>query len=124
MAYAGGFSAGTFLGMSIENKLQVGSLVVRIITAEKGDKLVANLKKAGFLLTKIDAEGGLGPVEIVFTVLKRKRWQEAQKIIETFDPHAFYSVQDVKFATDKNGKLPIDDPSRVFNRLLHHRKGV
>lgn len=124
IAYAGGFSAGTFIGISIENKLKVGSLVVRIITAKKEDTLVKNLKKAGFLLTRIDAEGGWGPVEIVFTVLKRKRWKEAQKIIESFDPHAFYSVQDVKFASDEHEKLSINGPSRVFNRLLHLRKGV
>ncbi|HKK46436.1 MAG TPA: DUF2179 domain-containing protein [Balneolaceae bacterium] len=124
IAYAAGFSAGTFLGISIENKLKVGSLIIRIITAREGDSLVEKLKKAGFILTRVDAEGGLGPVEIVFTVLKRKRWMEAKKIIESFDPHAFYSVQDVKFASDDNGRLPINGPSSAFNRLLRIRKGV
>jgi len=124
VAYAAGFAAGTFLGISIEDKLKVGSLIVRIITAKEGDKLIKKLKEAGFMLTRVDAEGGMGPVEIVFTVLKRKRWQEVKRIIESFDPQAFYSVQDVKFASNENGILPVNGVSHNFDRLLHIRKGV
>lgn len=122
VAFAGGFSAGTYLGMVIENKLKVGTLIVRIITAEKVDDLVDKLKDSGFMLTRIGAEGSIGPVDIVFTIVKRKRWKEVKKIIESFDPNAFYSVEDVKFASDTNGEFP--GSSRAFDRLLRVRKGI
>lgn len=125
IAFAGGFAVGTYVGMYIENKLKVGTLIVRIITAQKGDDLVGRLQDAGFMLTRVDAEGGVGPVEIVFTVCKRKRWHEVKDIIETFDAEVFYSVEEVKFASGKEGGMyPIQSASKVFDRLLRIRKGL
>ncbi|MGD8428266.1 MAG: DUF5698 domain-containing protein [Balneolaceae bacterium] len=124
IAYAAGFSAGTFLGISIEDKLKVGTLLVRIITAEKVDALVEKLKESGFMLTRVGAKGGVGPVEIIFTIAKRKRWKEVKNIIESFDSHAFYSVEDIKFASDEYGKLPGNEVTNAFDRLLRIRKGV
>lgn len=124
VAYAGGFSVGTFLGMAIENKLQVGTLIVRIITAEDPQPLVDRLKEAGFMLTRVEASGGLGPVQIIFSVVRRKRWKEVKNIIESFDPKAFYSVEDVKYASaDDNGRL-VDGSRSSLDRLLRVRKGI
>lgn len=125
VAFAGGFAAGTYLGMVIENQLKVGTLIVRIITAEKVDKLIDQLKDSGFMLTRIEAVGGSGPVHIVFTIVKRKRWNEVKKIIESFDANAFYSIEDVKFASSSdNNKLPLNYTSHAFDRLLRVRKGI
>jgi uncharacterized protein YebE (UPF0316 family) len=124
IAYAGGFSAGTFLGMWIEDKLKVGTLIIRIITAEDVDELVENLKDSGFMLTRVGAEGGIGPVEIVFTIVKRKRWEEMKEIIHTFDPDAFYSVEEIRYASAKDGKISPVSNGRVFDRLLRVRKGI
>lgn len=125
VAFAGGFAAGTYLGMFIENQLKVGTLIVRIITAEKVDKLIDQLKDSGFMLTRIEAEGGSGPVHIVFTIVKRKRWDEVKKIIESFDANAFYSIEDVKFASSAdNSKLPLNYTAHAFDRLLRVRKGI
>lgn len=125
VAYAAGFSAGTYLGMWIENKLKVGTLIVRIITAEDIDTLISKLNKAGFDFTHMEAEGSLGPVEIIFTIVKRKHWPKVKGIIESFDADAFYSVEDVKFASDtENGELPKSNSERIYDRLLRVRKGV
>lgn len=125
VAFAGGFAAGTYLGMVIENQLKVGTLIVRIITAEKVDKLINQLKDSGFMLTRIEAVGGSGPVHIVFTIVKRKRWNEVKKIIESFDANAFYSIEDVKFASSaENSNLPLNYTSHAFDRLLRVRKGI
>ena len=125
VAYVAGFSAGTYLGMWIENKLKVGTLIVRIITAGNIDELVKKLKDSGFMLTKVGAEGSLGPVEIVFTIVKRKRWNEVKGIIESFDSDAFYSVEEVKFASRKTDRLlPKSNSDRIFDRMLRTRKGV
>lgn len=125
IAYAAGFSAGTYLGMWLENKLKVGTLIVRIIGAENMEKLISSLKEAGFMLTHVNAEGSQGPVDIVFTIVKRRQWDEVKNIINDFDSDAFYSVEDVKFASGSgNGMYPRNGAERVFDRLLRVRKGV
>jgi len=125
VAYAAGFSAGTYLGMWIENRLKVETLIVRIITAANIDELVKKLKNSGFMLTRVGAEGSLGPVEIVFTIVKRKRWNDVKGIIESFDSDAFYSVEEVKFVSGKaDGLLPKSNSDRILDRMLRTRKGV
>lgn len=125
IAYAAGFSAGTYLGMWLENKLKVGTLIVRIIGAENMEKLILSLKEAGFMLTHVNAEGSQGPVDIVFTIVKRRQGDELKNIINNFDSDAFYSVEEIKFASGSgNGMHPRNGAERVFDRLLRVRKGV
>lgn len=124
VAYAGGFSAGTYVGMYIESKVKVGTIIVRIITQNKREELVESLKEAGFTITSIDAKGGFGPVNVIFTVLKRRRWNEVVSIIETNDPTAFYSSEDVKFANSSLNLNDLNVRRGATNRLLGLRKGI
>lgn len=124
VAYAAGFSAGTFVGMIIEDKLKVGTIIVRIITQKEEKVLAEALKKAGFTITIVDGHGGFAPVKIIFTVLKRRRWNEVVSLIQKHDPDAFYSSEDVKFASSiypANNSVKKRSP---FNRLLGLRKGI
>lgn len=125
LAYAGGFAAGTYLGIILENKLKVGTIIVRVITNEDATGLAETLRRAGFRITSMQAEGRDGPVEIIFSVLKRKRWKEIVDIIESFDRDIFYSVEDVKYSTAAGDEGTALLPGRkAFGRLLRVRKGV
>ena len=124
VAYAGGFATGTYVGMYIESKLKVGTIIVRIITQNKKEELSESLKEAGFTITCVEGHGGFGPVSIIFTVLKRKRWNEVISVIETHDSQAFYSYEDVKFSTSEGVLTSLDDKRSPANRLLGLRKGI
>jgi len=125
IAYAAGFSAGTYLGVWHESKLKVGTLIIRIISLQNVEELISNLKKAGFMLTRLKAEGSQGPVDIVFTIVRRRQWKEIKSIIEDFDSDVFYSVEDVKFASSSSkGLYPRNAVERTYDRLLRVRKGV
>ncbi len=124
IAYAGGFSVGTFVGMYIEGKVKVGTIIVRIITQNKKEELINSLKEAGFTITSIDGQGGFGPVNIIFTILKRRRWNEVVSIIEKNDPTAFYSSEDVKFANSSLDLNILNNQRSATNRLLGLRKGI
>ena len=95
-AFAGGFTAGNFLGVLIEKKLALGSVVVRVITARNVTDLISGLQAAEHGVTTIDAQGGTGPVKIVFTIVRRKELDSVVGIIKGFDPNAFYSVDDLQ----------------------------
>ena len=45
MAYAGGFAAGTYIGMSIEERLALGRVLVRVITVEPMPELIDFMKE-------------------------------------------------------------------------------
>lgn len=100
LAYAGGFAMGNFVGISLENKLALGTQVLRIITGKDASQLIQNLRSQGFGITLVDAEGAQGPVKIIFTIIKRKDLPEIIHLIQTYNPKAFYSVEDVRMARE------------------------
>jgi uncharacterized protein YebE (UPF0316 family) len=124
VAYAGGFAVGTYVGMYIESKVKIGTIIVRIITQNKKEEIIEGLKEAGFTITSIEGQGGFGPVNVIFTVLRRRRWDEVVSIIEKNDRAAFYSSEDVTYA---NSSLDLNKLAKnrvVTNKLLSLRKGI
>ena len=99
VAYASGFALGNFFGMYLENKLAMGISLIRIITAKKADKLVQHLRSSGLTVTDIEAHGNMGPVKVIFTIIKRREMNEITKKIHCFNPNAFYTVEDVGFVS-------------------------
>ncbi len=96
LAWAGGFATGTFVGLWIEEKLALGLQVIRIITNQNCDELVAALKTENHGITVVDAQGAVGPVKMIFTIIKRKNVKEVVLMIRQYNPTAFYSIEEIK----------------------------
>jgi uncharacterized protein YebE (UPF0316 family) len=96
IAYGAGFAAGNYLGMVFEERLSLGTVVVRIIPKKDTHLLIEHLKSQAFGMTLLDAEGSRGPVKIIFTIIPRRKIKSLIEIINRFNPNAFYSIEDVK----------------------------
>ena len=96
LAYAAGFAAGNFVGLQVEDKLAIGTLVVRVILAHGSDELAKERHEAGYGVTSVDAHGASGPVRLIYTVVKRKDLPLVTAIIHRTHPHAFVAVEDVR----------------------------
>lgn len=123
VAYAGGFATGTFIGMFIEEKMKVGIQIFRIIVAQESELLIKKLREADFRVTEIDGEGKFGSVKVLFTVAKRKRWNELKGILRKYAPAAFFSVEDVKDVSmlDEEAEPYKQD---LIIRMLKMKKGI
>ncbi len=97
-AYAGGFSLGNYLGVLLEEKLAVGSVLLRVITHRDAAPLVRDLAAADYGVTRLDGLGAVGPVQVVLTVVQRRRLGRVIAIIKRFDPNTFYSVDALQSA--------------------------
>jgi uncharacterized protein YebE (UPF0316 family) len=98
VGFAAGFTLGNFLGLFIETKLALGSLVVRIVTHRDARELFDRLRESQFGLTLVEAEGATGPVTVILTIIHRRQLAEVVSLIKAFDPRTFYSVEDVQSA--------------------------
>jgi uncharacterized protein YebE (UPF0316 family) len=116
LAFSGGFAAGTFVGMIIEEKLALGNVVVRIITRRDATALVDHLRERQFYYTNIPAEGREGKVNILFMVMKRNQLKGIIEIIKQFNPRAFYTVESVRKVRDE--EVPTVDTRVHRSRFL------
>ena len=124
VAYSGGFAAGTFIGIYIEEKLAMGIFLIRIITSKDASELIEFIKSAGYGVTSVNAQGATGQVHIIYTIIKRSNIQDITEIIDRFNPKSFYSIEDIRFA--KEGVFPLNKSpykKNYLNLLRIHRKG-
>ena len=121
LAYGGGFAAGTFIGLVIEEKLAIGAYLVRIITKLDSAELVSSLRAAGFGVTSVEADGATGKVCLVYTVVRRTSMPEVMEIVKGHNPGAFYTIENVRAVSE--GSLP-PGPPRSFGLFARRtRKG-
>lgn len=113
IAYGAGFAAGTFIGMKVEEKLSLGTVVVRVITPDDPTSLVAYLRQRSFGVTMTDGEGSKGKVKIILSVIKRQDQDEVIRGIREHLPKAFYSVEEVRSVAE--GVFPEKRSSLLFN---------
>jgi uncharacterized protein YebE (UPF0316 family) len=120
IAYALGFAVGNYIGLLIEEKLAIGTQLIRVISATNANPLVENLREKGFGVTSVDAQGKNGLVHIVFVITRRKVIQDVIGIINHFNPKAFYSIEDVKSVNIQNTTyipdLKASKPSRWMKK--------
>lgn len=98
IAYAAGFAAGTYIGMTIERRLAIGTMLVRIILSRQSENLHRALHNRGYRFTSVAAEGSKGPVTILFTIVARSALQKLQELLVKEEPEAFYTVEDIRMA--------------------------
>lgn len=115
--YAGGFAAGNYVGMLLEEKLAIGKVGVRIVTKRGADELIKSIGAEGFGITYIDAEGKNGPVHVIFVTVKRKRLNDLLKLVHEFNPKAFYTVEDIRYASKEYDSPRAIPKSRRINRV-------
>jgi uncharacterized protein YebE (UPF0316 family) len=96
IAFAAGFSMGTFVGITIEKRIAIGNLAIQFITEKDPAKLLQDFRADGYSATTIDAQGILGPVKIIFIIVRRKLLDRALNTIKKFDSDAFYAIGDVR----------------------------
>lgn len=105
-AYAAGFAVGNFSGMLIEEKMALGNSLIRVITRKDARKLVSFLNKSKVPITTIDAKSGKKHVSLIYIHTKRKKLKSLIRKIKKYNPHAFFSVQDVSMVSEGATVMP------------------
>jgi len=94
--YAAGFATGNFIGMTIEEKIALGIVGLRLTTAKPAFELIEHLKEKGYGFTYMDAHGALGPVNVLYMTVNRKRLKTLIEYVDKFNPGAFYTIEDIR----------------------------
>jgi uncharacterized protein YebE (UPF0316 family) len=120
IAYALGFSTGNYMGIMIAEKLAFGKVLIRIITQQDSKKLIKAMSGSGYGITTIDGQGAYGPVKIIYSVVPRKKQANIFELVQTHNPKAFYTSEEVGISSD--GFFPMHQSKFSF-RFKSARKG-
>lgn len=110
LAYPGGFAMGILVGMLIEERLALGKVVVRAITAENLDKILTYMRDNHLRYTVISGESSEGKENLLFSVVKRDQLNGLIDKFNAYIPQAFYTVESVKKASETG--IMTETPSR------------
>jgi len=99
IAYASGFATGNYIGLIIEEKVAMGIVKIQIITTKPATELIEKLKEAGYGVTHHEANGALGSVSILYSIINRHEISTVVNLILQYNPKAFYSIEDVKYVS-------------------------
>jgi len=122
IAYAGGYAMGNYIGIYIENKMSIGNVIVRIVPKKDTTELLNFLRAEQFAVTAVDGEGYMGPVKVLFSVVKRKDLNHFIEIVNRYNPNAFYSIEDVKTVKQSINKKE-EKKKTLKEMFLSIRKG-
>ena len=106
VGYASGFATGIFVGMTIEEKLALGKVMVRVITRREVPELIDRLRESKFGFTFVEGEGKRENVKLIFSVVNRADLPELLDIIRSYNPNAFYTVESVRYASQISDYVP------------------
>jgi len=115
LAYAAGFAVGNYFGMVIEDKLAIGTLVVRAFLSQDGDVLVKNLHEKGYGVTYVNGHGANGPVQVIYTIVMRRELHDVVGIIQETHPKVFFTVEELRSV--QQGVFPVR-PVRIQGDLF------
>ena len=99
LGWAGGYATGNAVGIWLEGKLAMGTVMVRAVSENVDISLGMALREKGYSVTELDGRGdGNVPVEIVLVAEERRRLADLLDHIHVADPDAFYTIDDIRTA--------------------------
>lgn len=124
LAYGLGFAIGNYVGIYLEEKMSLGTVVLRIIPKKDTTDLISHLRASNFGVSAVDIEGMTGKLKMLFTIVKRKDLREALMIIHAHNPNAFYTIEDIRTVREGYFRMAGKKAGWFNNRIFRlHRLG-
>jgi uncharacterized protein YebE (UPF0316 family) len=96
IGYAAGFATGVLVGMTIEERLAIGYLHMRVISSRRGTGIAEKLRSEGYAVTEIPARGKDGMVTMLNCSVPRKEIGQLRETVNAVDPEAFITSEDIR----------------------------
>ena len=115
LAFAGGYAAGNYFGILLEEKLSIGTVVIRVIPRKDTTDLINHLRRHNYGVTVVPVDGMMGPTKMLFTTIRRKEVRRVIDIIKQYNPTAFYTIDEVKAVSGGYFDRPVRSVFSILN---------
>lgn len=96
LGYCLGFSAGTLIGMMLDDRTASGFSTVRVISRTSGPRIAEVIREAGFGATVERGFGRDGSVGMVLAIVRRQEVEAVCNLADQVDPKAFVSIDETR----------------------------
>lgn len=124
VAYASGFALGNYIGITLAEKMSLGTVLIQVMTNRDPSNLVNALKEKEYGVTTVQGQGAFNPVKLVFTIVPRSHMGQILQIIQEHNPKSSYTTQEI--ASIAKGFVPVRKrigPARIGTLFKPFRKG-
>ncbi|OPL19148.1 MAG: hypothetical protein AVO35_12385 [Candidatus Aegiribacteria sp. MLS_C] len=102
--YSLGFATGNVVGITIERRLAMGSIVIKIMARGSASELANRIRSMGFGVTEFQGSGMTGSVTELYIVCARRDFKDIMQEVRGIDPDIFFVTEPV--GTLGSGKIP------------------
>ena len=120
IAYGLGYAIGNYIGMVLEEKISLGSVLVRLFPNDQYESIVDFMQSNNYGYTLLNAEGSRGPLKVIFSIVKRKDLNEFVDQLNAIMPNTFYTIEEIK--TVEKGIFKKEQRQHYFNSILGNLK--
>ncbi len=103
LAFAAGYSLGNLVGILVEEKIALGTVIIRIIARENSKEFIENLRSCGYDVIVFEGQEDHETVNLLYTIIERKDINELMKNTEKFSG-ALLSIDEIRLP--KEGIIP------------------
>ncbi len=97
LAYAIGYTAGNYIGSTLESVFGIGTAQVQIIMSkEKSEEMCDKIYNKGYAYTKVEAKGRIKDRTIIYTLIPRNAVRRIIKDLKKVSEDVLISVHETK----------------------------
>jgi len=119
VAFAGGFAAGNAVGITLERRLALGAVIVRIISADSTRPITEQIRELGQRVTTFEGCGSDSPETLIYVTCLRRHLRQLLELVRDLDPQAVYAVEPIR---EWSLGIPTPLPSATGWRAPYVRK--
>jgi uncharacterized protein YebE (UPF0316 family) len=112
VGYAAGFALGNYAGIKLEERISIGTVMVRLIVSREPIELAIRLRSEGYRVTELSGAGYGGNVTVFLVLIKRQLLTGFLKTVLHVNPETFYTVEDVRSFSKGKIAAPVLDMKR------------
>lgn len=101
LAYAGGFSVGTYIGSLVSSKFIKGTVGLQVILSSQNDDVINYLRNSGYGISVVDVKGHNNELKyMLFIEIHNSRYNELSNLIKKLDDKAFIVASESKYVVN------------------------
>ncbi len=96
LAYATGFAAGNAAGIALEQRLALGTVILRIVSSTHGHEIAERIRRHGPRVILFEGEDAEHATTLLYVAVRRRDAAKLVKAARGIDPQLFYAIDTLR----------------------------